>query len=219
MIVTGVLSDLLTVLAIAAACTLHTADATLEQVASQGSDPVSTSVDATTKTTTTYIVSFSDNDVAPAKRCAALAKSTGGTVQHLYEHVLNGCSLTLPLTQAQSAFTALSSSPVVRSVEEDQEVSIYYEGIEEETVFDVIAQDDQVNAQAVPSWGLDRINQCALPLDQHVDKQYATGVKVFIIDTGIYAEHEEFADIISKDDCHFSVFSGEAALSDGHGHG
>jgi hypothetical protein len=35
------------------------------------------------------------------------------------------------------------------------------------------------------SWGLDRINQCALPLDGIGTKQDATGVRVFIIDTGV----------------------------------
>lgn len=78
----------------------------------------------------------------------------------------------------------------------------------------------QESTVVAPSWGLDRINQCALPLDTVASKQDATAAKVFIIDTGIYAEHEEFANgAISTDDCHFSIFSGVAALSDVYGHG
>lgn len=177
---------------------------------------------------TTYIISFADEEVAPAKRCRALAKSTGGTVQHVYDYVLNGCSLTLPLAEVQAAFTALSSSPVVRSVEEDQKIFIDYETeddeVEEEfegNIFHFTSIHElQIGvAAAAPSWGLDRINQCSLPLDDVVSKQDATGVKVFIIDTGIYAEHEEFANIISKDDCHVSFISGESALVDDVGHG
>ena len=170
---------------------------------------------------TTYIISFADEGVAPAKRCAALAKSTGGTVQHVYDFVLNGCSLTLPLTQAQAAFTALSSSPVVRYVEDDQKISINNETEDGEVEEELTSNYNlQVGvAAAAPSWGLDRINQCSLPLDSVVSKQDATGVKVFIIDTGIFAEHEEFANTIGTDDCHFSAFSNEIALSDGAGHG
>ena len=44
-----------------------------------------------------------------------------------------------------------------------------------------------------PSWGLDRIDQRALPLDQqyHYDST-GKGVDVWVIDTGVNAEHAEF---------------------------
>lgn len=69
------------------------------------------------------------------------------------------------------------------------------------------------------NWGLDRINQCALPLDHVVTKKNADGVRVFIVDTGIYAEHEEFAGIIGPAECHKSVIVNEAALVDVNGWG
>ena len=153
--------------------------------------------------------------MSPAERCAELAKSTGGTVRHVYDHVLNGCSLTSAAgVQAQSTFTALNSNPIVNVVVQDQEVSIDNLIVEANNVFDTAP------LMVAPSWGLDRINQCALPLDNIVTKQDATGAKVFIVDTGIYAEHEDFANgMIGADDCHFSIFPGETALSDSHGHG
>lgn len=168
---------------------------------------------------TNYIVSFKDMDVSPAQRCAELAKSTGGTVQHIYDQILNGCSLVAPAVQTQSAFTTLKNNPIVKDVEEDQEVSIDNKVVTEDNIFDTPSQ-VQISTEAVASWGLDRINQCALPLDIVVTKQDATGVKVFIIDTGLYAEHVEFSNgVIGPDDCHFSAFPGENALSDVHGHG
>ena len=164
---------------------------------------------------TSYIVTFANKEIAAAKQCAALAKSTGGTVRHVYDHVLNGCSLTSAAgVQSQSTFTALNSNPIVNVVVQDQEVSISDLIVETNNVFDTAP------LMVAPAWGLDRINQCTLPLDNVVTKQDATGAKVFIVDTGIYAEHEDFANgMIGADDCHFSIFPGETALSDSHGHG
>lgn len=165
-----------------------------------------------------YIVSFADKEISPAKQCAALAKLTGGTVLHVFDHVLNGCSLTFPAVQAQVAVAALNDSPVVNFVEKNMNVFLAYQA-EQENLFDVTSQ-MQESGTGGSSWGLDRINQCALPLDNVVSKQDATGVKVFIIDTGIFADHDEFANgAIGPDDCHFSAFPGENALTDSHGHG
>jgi hypothetical protein len=167
---------------------------------------------------TTFIVTFADTEVDTAGRCAALANSVGGTVNHVYDQVLNGCSLTSSAAQSKEAFATLGISSAVQIVEEDQEVFV-----EDQPAADNIFESTssiQESTVVAPSWGLDRINQCGLPLDTVATKQDATGAKVFIIDTGIYAEHEEFANgVISTDDCHFSIFPGEAALSDGYGHG
>jgi hypothetical protein len=177
----------------------------------------------------TFIVTFVDDSISPSKRCEALAESTGGTVDHVYDHVLNGCSLTLPVTQqvqVQAAFTALSNNPSVMNVEFDQMVYAYQPpSISENSIFEsaatVIApsQKFQTNAVAAMSWGLDRIDQCALPLNNQMTKQDATGVTVFILDSGIRGDHVEFAGMISTDDCHFSAINGETALVDGYGHG
>jgi hypothetical protein len=178
-----------------------------------------------TTSTTSFIVSFTDLGVPPAKRCAELAKSMGGTVHHVYDQVLNGCSLIVPPgIQAKSAFTALNNNLIVHFVSEDQVVSIddqevvsEYSNIFEDSTSRIHSSS---TVAAATSWGLDRINQCATPLDNVASKQDASGAKVFIVDTGIYAAHEEFANgSIGSDDCHFSAFAGENPLSDGHGHG
>ena len=191
-------------------------------------------VTTTGTTPTTYLVSFSDNQaISPPKQCAALAKSIGGTVRHIYQHVLKGCALTLPATagvQAQSlAYTALSNYPIVDTVELDQpifladdEAATTWGGNNNIFSSTSYQHDDlQASADVTPSWGLDRINQCTLPLDNTVTKQNAAGVHVYIIDTGIYAEHNEFANgvIVPENDCHLSVFSEDNPLTDGNGHG
>jgi subtilisin family serine protease len=59
------------------------------------------------------------------------------------------------------------------------------------------------------SWGLDRIDQRALPLDGNVTRrQTGLGVTTYIIDTGVYAGHSEF---IGR------VATGFSAVSDGNG--
>lgn len=51
-----------------------------------------------------------------------------------------------------------------------------------------------VTLSPTPSWGLDRIDQSALPLDNsYTHSSDGTGVKAYIFDTGIRASHEQFA--------------------------
>jgi len=45
------------------------------------------------------------------------------------------------------------------------------------------------------SWGLDRIDQRSLPLDSdYVYRNLGSGVKVYVVDTGVNADHREFQD-------------------------
>jgi subtilisin family serine protease len=74
------------------------------------------------------------------------------------------------------------------------------------------------------SWGLDRVNQCELPLDTlSTPKVDGTGVRIYIVDTGIERRHDEFAGMIDKDSgCNKDTteeFEEERPFVDGHGHG
>ena len=163
----------------------------------------------------TYIVSFTDKDVSPEKRCRAIAKANGGTVGYIYSNVLNGCSITIPVGQfqAQSAFTALNSRPEVKLVNEDK--MMYVAQPQAESIFSSATAVQSVTAK---SWGLDRVDQCSLPLNGLATKQSASGVRVFILDTGVRSSHQEFTGMISTANaCHFTVYSN--AFVDGHGHG
>jgi hypothetical protein len=43
-------------------------------------------------------------------------------------------------------------------------------------------------------------------------------VKVFVLDTGIQAKHEELTGLIGPDDCHYNAVEARA-LTDNNGHG
>jgi subtilisin family serine protease len=112
-----------------------------------------------------YIVTL-DPDTAPQ---TALTRAAPG-VEPLftYDAVLHGFAARL--TDEQLA--AVRAAPGVRAVEED--------GV-------------AATAAAPPSWGLDRIDQAALPLDQRFDvTATGAGATVYVIDTGIDYDHEEF---------------------------
>lgn len=97
-------------------------------------------------------------------------------------------------TAAESIADALSRSPEVLFAEPDLPVSV---GVEERVV------------QASPPWGLDRIDQRALPLNGQYDyDNTGVGVRAYIIDTGIRSTHQEFGG---------RVVSGYTAISDGRG--
>jgi subtilisin family serine protease len=95
----------------------------------------------------------------------------GGRLRHIYRAALRGFAISLPRPAAE----ALAKDPRVRFVEEDSVVEI-----------------SQVQANA--TWGLDRIDQRTLPLDQSYYYGVSSGqsVTVHVIDTGIRATHYEF---------------------------
>jgi subtilisin family serine protease len=71
--------------------------------------------------------------------------------------------------------------------------------------------------QAGPTWGLDRIDQRALPLDSRYEyENNGTGVTVYVVDTGILASHNEFAGRIAPG---FSSIDDGQGTTDCEGHG
>ena len=100
------------------------------------------------------------------------AAAAGGTVGFTYRAALKGFSATLPA----AALDAVRSAAGVKYVQADGRVQ---------------ATDTQLNP---PSWGLDRIDQRSLPLNQKYSYvgSAGAGVDVFIIDTGIRLTHTDF---------------------------
>lgn len=97
----------------------------------------------------------------------------GGDILHLYRTAMTGAAVTL--TEQQAAL--LSSLPGVLAVEPDQVVAANAE------------------TQVDSTWGLDRIDQAVLPLDERYSypQSAGNGVSVYIIDTGLRDTHDEFA--------------------------
>jgi subtilisin family serine protease len=115
-----------------------------------------------------------------------------GQLKHLYQHALNGFAAEMTPAEAE----ALSQDFRVAYVEED--------GV-------VTADATQSN----PPWGLDRIDQRNRPLNAiYTFNWTGSGVRAYVIDTGIRTTHTQFGGRASNV---FDAFGGSGADCNGHG--
>ncbi len=138
-----------------------------------------------------YIVIL-NKDAGPSKDFAQnIAKQHAGKVLQSYDTVLKGFAIYLPDTAGAAFIEAMKKNPHVLSVESDTIVNI------------------DATTQSNPDWGLDRIDQKALPLNSTYSYlQTGSGTTAYIVDTGILSSHQEFSG---------RVLSGYTAISDGNG--
>jgi aqualysin 1 len=146
-----------------------------------------------------YIVVFNEWATGPTGEFSQAAEMAdfmktvyGGRVKHVYRHALNGFAAEM----SEEAALALSTDPRVAYVEEDAEVTT-----------DV--------TQNNPPWGLDRIDQRDRPLSATYTYNWTgSGVRVYIIDTGILTGHTQFG---GRASAVFDVNGGNGQDCNGHG--
>ncbi|EPM0156852.1 S8 family peptidase, partial [Acinetobacter baumannii] len=159
--------------------------------ASNVTNPVNDSSQAKGIIKNQYIVIL-NKDAGPSKDFAQnIAKQHAGKVLQSYDTVLKGFAIYLPDTAGAAFIEAMKKNPHVLSVESDTIVNI------------------DATTQSNPDWGLDRIDQKALPLNSTYSYlQTGSGTTAYIVDTGILSSHQEFSG---------RVLSGYTAISDGNG--
>jgi subtilisin family serine protease len=136
-----------------------------------------------------FIVVLEESATTAARgRTMKLARGNGGTVHQRYGAALTGFTATLPA----KAVERLRSHPRVKFIEADTTVTVDA-------------------TQSPVTWGLDRIDQRNLPLsNSYTYTPTGSGVRAYIIDTGIRATHGQFGGRVS---------GGYTAINDGRGTG
>ena len=143
-----------------------------------------------------YIVVLKDDVADVDAEAGRLARDFAGDRQggHTYKHAIKGFSVRMSEERAAK----LAEDPRVAYVEEDGVVSV-------------------VATQTNAPWGLDRIDQRNRPIDgNYTYNATGTGVKAYIIDTGIRATHTDFGGRVISG---FTAINDGLGTSDPNGHG
>ncbi|MDZ5621591.1 S8 family peptidase [Nocardioides bizhenqiangii] len=130
----------------------------------------------------------------PGSASRALLGSSG-EVSHIYRHAINGFAASVP----EALLSVLRGDARVRRIEIDRGVR---------------ASDTQT---PTPSWGIDRIDQRDLPLNNsYTYGPTGSGVNAYVVDTGILTTHPDFGGRASHGT---DTVDGDANATDCNGHG
>ncbi|GLY07105.1 MULTISPECIES: S8 family peptidase [Actinoplanes] len=140
-----------------------------------------------------YLVTLKNGQQIDQAKADRLAQRYGGSVGKVFGHAVEGYAAKLSAAQA----ARLAADPSVASVEADQVVRI-------------------ADTQSSAPWGLDRIDQRALPLSGTYTYGPSSGVTVYVIDTGITITHQDFGGRASYG---YDAVDGDNVAQDGQGHG
>lgn len=166
------------------------------QVTTESAAPASTRAFASTNAAAVadanFIVVFRDDAPDVPGLTRALAAQENARVRHTYVNTIHGFAGQMSAESAER----LRRHPSVVHVERD---AVMY----------------ATTTQTPAIWGLDRIDQQELPLDNsYTYTATGAGVRVYIIDTGIRATHAEFG---GRAVAAYSAIAGGTADCNGHG--
>ncbi len=143
-----------------------------------------------------YIITFKEGSKRIPGLAKKLASESGGELFYTYDNVISGFAIKNLPPQAREA---LLRNPHVESIEPDTVVTV------------------AAGTQVPPSWGLDRVDQRAMPLDSSYSYSLdGTGVNVYIIDTGVRITHSEFG---NRGRSGFTAIADGQGTNDCNGHG
>ena len=141
-----------------------------------------------------YIVVFKPGSPGSKDLAREVVRDGGGKLKHTYGHALQGFSAVLSPDELER----VRRHPNVEYVEQDRVVG-------------------PLDVQSPATWGLDRIDQYYLPLNNaYTDGTEGAGVHAYVIDSGIRTTHTEFAGRIGNG---IDVNSPGGSVSDCLGHG
>ncbi len=141
-----------------------------------------------------WIVVFKEGTNDPPGLAKKLVADHGGTIRYTYKYVLQGFAANIP----PQAIEGIRNNPNVDFLEPDGVVTA-----------------------SVGSWGLDRIDQRSLPLDNsYASLGTGAGVDVWVLDTGIdYGRTDEFGTRLDQARDYDFITNDDDATDNCQGHG
>jgi subtilisin family serine protease len=139
-----------------------------------------------------YIVVFKSDVADPLSRADEKVLKHAGRATFRYDRAIKGFAARLD----PGAVAALQADPDIKYIEQDQTVHI-------------------ATTQSGATWGIDRIDQRNLPLSgTYIYTSTGTGVRAYIIDTGIQTNHPQFG---TRASAVYDALGGNGQDCNGHG--